>query len=369
MDNQEFVNEDTSKIGSGRSFFWFVPHGKYLLFLALFTIALFSIFLVFSSSNFFEKEKQVCGDGTSYGECSLNKPYFCSNGTLIEKSSICGCLQIFNEKNDSCISEYQTNSKEIILKYILDGNESQINFMVYEGMVDYASKISRAIDYKDGEKPSRVDFKLKSINDEKQREFILPLVAKIQNITLDKDEQAKIAISIVQSIPYGFSNKTLRLSGKSSVGYTRYPYEVLYDFQGICGEKSQLLTFLLKELGYGTAIFYNQEENHESVGIKCPMEKSWDNSGYCFVETSGPSIISDTSITYVGGTKLESKPKVMVISNGISLSKGLQEYEDAEDLGKINKKIEETGEINFFDSKKLKKLQKKYKLVDEYNLL
>ncbi len=360
MDNPEFINEEDSKTGSGRNFFWFIPRGKYLLFLVLFIVILFLIFLFFSSSNSPEKQKQVCGDGTNYGECSLKKPYFCSNGSLIKKSSICECPLFFSEKNNSCISEYNKNPKKIILNYILDGNENQINFTAYQGMADYVSKISRSIDYKKGKVPSRVDFKLKSMNDKKQREFILPLVVKIQNITSDKDKQAEIAISIVQNIPYGFSNKTLKLSGKSSVIYSRYPYEVLYDFEGICGEKSQLLAFLLKELGFQTAIFYNQEENHESVGIKCPMEKSWDKSGYCFVETSGPSIISDTSITYVGGTKLESKPKVMVISEGISLSKGLQEYQDAEALGKINKKIEETGEINYFDNRKLKELQKKF---------
>ena len=182
-----------------------------------------------------------------------------------------------------------------------------------------------------------VDFKLKSINEEVQRTFLMPLVSKIQNITFDKDEQAIIAISIVQNIPYGFSNKTQQISGKNSVAYSRYPYEVLYGFQGVCGEKSQLLSFLLKELGFQTAIFYNQQENHESVGIKCPIKESWQNTGYCFVETSGPSIITDTLISYTGGIILESKPEVMVISEGISLRKGLQKYNERSRLERKRK--------------------------------
>ncbi|PIN90208.1 hypothetical protein COU57_04175 [Candidatus Pacearchaeota archaeon CG10_big_fil_rev_8_21_14_0_10_32_14] len=32
-----------------------------------------------------------CYDGTPYGECSLSKPLFCNEGSLINKCSICGC--------------------------------------------------------------------------------------------------------------------------------------------------------------------------------------------------------------------------------------------------------------------------------------
>lgn len=340
---------------------------KYLSILIFLIILLLFVFIFFYPFDF-SKEILLCGDGTSYEECSLNKPYYCFNGTLIEKASLCGCPEIFNEKENSCTSEGHENPKQVTLKYLLNGNENEINFIVYEKMADYVSEISRSIDYKNDEKPSRVDFKLKSINEEVQRIFLIPLVLKIQNITFDKDEQARIAISIVQNIPYGFSNKTQRVSGNNSVAYSRYPYEVLYDFQGVCGEKSQLLSFLLKELGFQTAIFYNQLENHESVGIKCPVEKSWQNSGYCFVETSGSAIISDSSISYVGGVTLESKPEVMEISGGISLSKGLQEYKDAEKLMNIRERIDKTGKINFFDGLKMKKLKEKYGLVDEYNL-
>ena len=41
-----------------------------------------------------------------------------------------------------------------------------------------------------------------------------------------------------------------------------------------------------------------QQENHESVGIRCPLEESYKESGYCFIETTAPAIISDDSIEY-----------------------------------------------------------------------
>ena len=252
------------------------------------------------------------------------------------------------------------------MKYLLNGKENKINFTVYEGITNYLSEISRSIDSFNGE-PIRADFKFKKINEEIQRLFLLPLVLEIQSLSEDKEEQIKIAVSIVQNIEWGYSNKTARFGG-TSVAYSRYPYEILYDSQGICGEKSELLAFLLRELGYETVLFYNQEENHESVGIRCPLKYSWNNSGYCFIETSGPSVISDTSIGYVGGVRINSEPQIINISEGFSLGNDLEEYKDAKTLIKIKDRIDKTGKINFFDGFRLNKLIKKYGLVSEYNL-
>jgi hypothetical protein len=35
--------------------------------------------------------QQQCADGTSYGQCSTNKPKYCDNGSLISECSVCGC--------------------------------------------------------------------------------------------------------------------------------------------------------------------------------------------------------------------------------------------------------------------------------------
>jgi len=46
----------------------------------------------------------MCSDGTSEGTCSATKPYYCQNGTLIEKCTICGCpaKQTCNTENQKC---------------------------------------------------------------------------------------------------------------------------------------------------------------------------------------------------------------------------------------------------------------------------
>ncbi|MCX6747017.1 MAG: hypothetical protein NTU63_02685 [Candidatus Pacearchaeota archaeon] len=315
---------------------------------------------------FFKKTITTCGDGTLYEECSFRKPYFCSDGILLKKASICGCPEILtiNKVNeDECVSKYEGESKQINLKYVLRGEEYIMNILVYKKLYDYVSKLSRSIDYSAGEEPSLLDFKLMKIDEIQQRQLLLPFVTKIQNIASNKEDQARIAISIIQNIPFGSSNKTFKF-GNSEMEYSRYPYEVLYDMEGICGEKTELLIFLLRELGYGTAFIHYQSENHEAVGIKCPIKYGVDNTEYCFVETTGPSIITDDETEYSEFGKLSSVPEIVEVSNGISLGNKIYEYKDAEKLMSIREAMQKYGRINMFQYYRFNKLKEKYGLED-----
>jgi len=304
----------------------------------------------------------VCKEGTSYGECSSIKPYYCEEGILVENASVCGCSNVSVVSGDFCFSYYQNRSQDISLRYILRGEEEEINFTAYSGMYNYVSEITREIYYGAGETPSRGDFKLKSINEEKQRELLLPLVIKILNTAKNRDDAVRIAVSIVQNIPYGFSNKTTIVIGNLEANYSRYPYEVLYEQKGVCGEKSALLAFLLKEMGYNVSFFYFSSENHEAIGIKCPLEESFGNTGYCFIETTAPAVINDGSIEYVGGITLDSQPEIIPISEGSSIEKGWYEYQDADVLEKIRE-----GKFVLLRDLKLNKIIEKYGLVEEYH--
>jgi hypothetical protein len=344
---------------------------KYLI-LTLFVLVLLILFSGgFGLVNFFDKKisqptENTCGDGTLYNQCSTTKPYSCSEGMIVDSASFCGCPEGFAKKNNFCISSYYTNPKRIYLKYTLRGDNYSIGFIVYEGFANYISKVPRSIHYTNGDNSSRLDFKLKAIDEEEQRKFLMPLVIKIQNITDNKEDQARIAISIVQNIPFGASNKS-SMFGNSIINYSRYPYEVLYDMQGICGEKTDLLAFLLRELGYGTAFFYYPDYNHEALGIECPVKDSLMESGYCFVETTGPAIITDNKISYIGVGKLYTNPEFYIISNGTSFGEGVYEYSDAQKLIRIRSAIEKRGRINFIRDIIYKNLEKKYGLIDEYH--
>ncbi len=319
---------------------------------------------LFSNKNISESPLPACGDGTAYNTCSKTKPYFCENGILIEKSSVCGCDENMSKNLESCTFGYKAYPQDVTLRYMLDGKEKDLNFTVYGDMADYLSKVPRTIDYLGSEKPLRADFKLKTINEQNQRELLLPLVVEIQNLANNKADQARIAVSIVQNIPYNSTERKISFAG-GEVNYSKYPYEVLYYNQGICGEKSALLAFLLKEIGYNVSIFYFAEENHEVVGIACPVEKSFKHTGYCFVETGGPAIISDSSLIYAGGIKLKSEPEIMFISEGVSLPESMQEYSDARTM----KNIRNGNLFGVFESWKFSGLKEKYGLNEEYNLL
>lgn len=309
---------------------------------------------------------KICNDGSQMGECSKIKPFYCEKGKLVEKSSVCGCSEVSYEDKESCKSKYQITSKEISLNYTLRGKTSQINFTVYSELVDYLDTIPISINYELGSTPNRRDFKIKKIYEPEQKALIQPLVTKIQEITPDEKDQFRIAVSLIQSIPFGFSNKT-EIAFTQEIYHERYPYEVLYDTEGICGEKSDLLALLLKEMGYETAIFFHKEENHESVGVKCPIEFSLNGTGYCFIETTGSSIITNNKINYIGGLTLESFPEIMQISDGDSIDKNMYEYKDAQKLIKIDKKIIDTGRLNPLDLYRLNNLKEEYNLAESYD--
>ena len=336
---------------------------KYILILLLILIVFSFVAIVIASSERKLEEIPVCGDGTFYETCSIDKPYYCDNGILIEKASFCGCPKLFLKKEgETCI--FQNNSKyfDVQMNYFLRKDKNKMSFRVYEDIYNYVSEIPRVIRYDGEEISSRVNFKRASINEPIQREKIIPLVKEIQNIApRNKVEQARIAISLVQHIPYNASDRKTLFAGIET-DIVRYPYEVLYENQGICGEKSQLLAFLLKELGYGVVIFYFSKENHEAVGISCPIEKSFYGSGYCFVETGGPAIITDSFIEFSEGVKLNSYPEILLISEGISLPKRIYEYGDA----KIVNAIRERNLYGFLNFWRYDKLIGKYNLSEIY---
>lgn len=305
-----------------------------------------------------------CSDGTLINTCSNVKPYYCEKGKLVEKASVCNCQEDSIINGESCSSKYSTEPKEINLTYYLNGKEKEINFTLYKGAYDYLAGLSSSIN--ETESPTLLDFRLKNLDNKIQMQFLYPLLIKIQEITPNKDDQMRIAISLVQNIEFGESNKTKRI-GQDQIPYQRKAYEILYEGTGVCSEKSELLIFLLRGLGYNTAFIYYPLENHEAVGIKCSQEHSLNNTEYCFIETTGPSIITDDKTEYLGNSKLNSVPKIIQISQGKSLNDNVREIKDAITLMKIREKMKEKGQINFIEYFQFKKIKSRYGLPEFSN--
>jgi len=276
-----------------------------------------------------------CNDGTIYEECSEEKPFYCSDGALITKSSVCGCPIDEVSQEESCIPKFQTGPLDRTLHYIFEGVTEEISITVYSGLNNYLALLPRSFPC-DPVCPSNREMQLKYLDQDEQRSYLEDLVEKIESLTDDKDDQVRIAVSLVQHIPYDlvtFETDSLKF---------RYPYEVIHDNMGVCSEKSKLLAFLLREFGFGVVLFEYGQESHMAVGIKCPMEYSY-KDGYCFIETAKPAIITNAQREYVGSGKLSSTPEVIIISDGLSFDSVSKEYDDAQEFIELDKLAELSG--------------------------
>jgi hypothetical protein len=263
------------------------------------------------------------------------------------------------------ISDYKTNPKTVDYNYVLHGNRGHIQYTVYGGLNDYLKGLSRSITYYNTP-PTDIDFINRDLNDEYQKQLLDPLVEQIRSITSNKDDQARIAISLVQNIDYdtaGFTSGNVK--GK-------YPYEVLYTGSGVCSEKSELLAYLLRGLGYEVVIFRFHAENHDAVGIKCAQQYSYRGTGYCFVESTSPTIITDSGGDYVGVGKLTSMPDILKICYGSSFDSVSEEYDDNMAFNRLYNKLNSYSGTTLSQSEydEWKSYHDEWqKLVDKYGII
>lgn len=257
------------------------------------------------------------------------------------------------KKEEPKYSNYLFGKKTIKMKYVLRGKTDYINFEVYSGLNNYYENLDRSISYY-YTPPTNKDFALKMTDDEMQLYFIKQLAEKIQNKTSNKDDQVRIAISLVQQLPYDWD------SFESNNLESRYPYQVLYDETGVCGEKTKLTAILLRELNYGVVLFTYEIENHEAIGIKCPSNYDYQDSGYCFVETTTPSIITDSEGDYVGAGKLNTIPEIILISEGNSFESVSEEYNDKNEYKRLTNKGEYLSQSDY---NKWQKIVNKYGFI------
>jgi len=260
----------------------------------------------------------TCLDGTEYGKCSPAKPLFCSDGKLSSKASVCGCQKNEQISGDSCVVPGKISRD---YNFTLNGIPGIVSFESAASLNNLLSQIPRYY-YCDPDCPTMREIELSFVDQPDQMIELKRLAGLIKLKSSDNNDRARIAMSLVQNIPYDFDALL------ADTNYERYPYEVLYDYKGICGEKSKLLSFLLRELGFGVALLNYPKENHQSVGIKCKTEYSVNNSGYCFVESTTPAIPTDSSGEYLGAGMLSSGPEIIMVSEGAEFDAG-QAYSDA----------------------------------------
>jgi hypothetical protein len=198
--------------------------------------------------------------------------------------------------------------------------------ITYGGLNNYFAGASHT--YSSGENEDVVTTRL--LENNIQDEYMLPIINQIKSKSTSSDEQVKIAISMVQHIPYDRASYI----SKSNGWY--YPYETLYRNTGMCGDKSILLAYVLNELEYDVVLF--EFSTHMTVGIKSDNAYDYRDTGYAFIEATSPNIITYVSDTYEGGVRLTEYPHIIHLKGGTRSLDVSQEYRDAIELKSLEGK-------------------------------
>ncbi len=265
----------------------------------VYVVIMILIWQAFTNNNFIVNPMKNAFEGKDFSKLSplnLSGVNFSSSSEETDQT-VSSNKGIFSKD----YSSYKTNPKTVKLYGLGD-------FVVFQGVNDYLARQDRSISYY-YTPPTTKDFIMKDLDDDVQKLYLDPLVDHIKAKSNIPNEQARIAINLVQSIPYDWS----AFNEGNVEG--RYPYEVLYDMEGVCMEKADLMTYLLRGLGFGVAIFEFEAEGHRAVGLKC--SKGNYGSDYCFVEATDFYAIGKIPIEYVGGVDIRgATPELVIISEG-----------------------------------------------------
>lgn len=256
------------------------------------------------------------------------------------------------------VAALETGEKKQIYPYTIRGMAQTLYFDTYDGVDTYLQN-----QYPD--RPS--DFYNVStleayyqdyVSDPVQKKYLDDIIDNIHDRSYLPQERARIAISLIQHIPYKVTSRTY------------YPYEVLSYNSGKCEEKSILAAYVLTQQGYGTALLLYYPEHHMALGLKCPRKYSVDNSGYCFVETTTPTIMTFSNGSYSGVGKLTSHPEVIRISEGDTFEQIDEEYTDARQLDTVLNSAIGNSTGFYLDSvnyNEFSYLNKKYGLIGTFS--
>lgn len=223
--------------------------------------------------------------------------------------------------------------KEITFNYVLRGENGTITLTLSKELNEYFGCLSN--------QPfsSRDEQFHEYVENPVQDKYLEPLVAQIQAKTENRDDQVRIAVSLVQQIPYDTEEAEETIAANYTLS-SRYPYQVLYHHGGICGGKSFLLGYLLKKMGYGVAFFEIPSIHHQAVGISCNQPYDFRSLGYGYIEATNPAIMTQEKYEIAGeAVEIPDDITVYPIANGSKFESINEEYADAREMEDAIEKV------------------------------
>ena len=221
-------------------------------------------------------------------------------------------------------SSHETGAIARELVYTVRGRPGVVPVTFYSGVYD--AMPDRIVGYVGDDESARYR---QVIGEQSSRPYLRDIVATIESMTDEPDDRARIAVSLVQQIEYDDARAEGNYFG------VRYPYETLCLGRGVCSDKSVLLAALLSELGFGVVLFEFEAENHMAVGVLCPDGYGYRGTGYAFVESTSPSIITDAGGEYRGAGRLVSAPRVIPVAEGAAFASIETEAKDAAEWNEL----------------------------------
>jgi hypothetical protein len=235
----------------------------------------------------------------------------------VNATDVAAKTNITTEHPVPSIKTLETGTNKQTYPYAIRSLSQFLYFNTYDGILGYLrQKYPGRSTGLSSSSSSGNDYR-QYISDPVQKSAIDEFVENIRGRSDLPQERARIAVSLIQHIPYNISAGNL------------LPYEVLYYNKGRSEDKSLLAAYVLSEMGYGTALFVYLPDQHVALGLKCPKQYSTAGSGYCFVETTYPAIMTFSNGTYEGVSRPVSDPVIIPIADGASFDQIGEEYADA----------------------------------------
>jgi len=182
----------------------------------------------------------------------------------------------------------QPTQKKFVWQY-KDQNYS-LTLTMYQSVYDYYHALPKDYSYT-GALPSDWEnqyygmFLQQNVADSSIADLAQSLQTVGKQHGLSDDQIVEMTMAFVQTITYDDSKAQNILAGNTNETM-QYPYETLFIGNGVCSDKSLLAYSILKQMGYGVALFAFEQANHMAIGIQCPSGYSNYNNGYCYAETT-----------------------------------------------------------------------------------
>ncbi len=179
--------------------------------------------------------------------------------------------------------------EEVIIKkyaWRYDNQDHYLNYPLSEELLGLYQQRPKVLSYYQDEVPKdlRAAYYQLFFEREEKDYYTLGLLEKLRSMAYDNnyssDKELEYIIAFIQFLDYDLAKS------QEDSPVANFPYETLYLQSGVCTDTSFLAYLYAKELGYGVAILDFKESNHAALGIKCPVDISLDQSGYCFVEST-----------------------------------------------------------------------------------